>query len=124
MQFLHAYLQSKPLEPKTILIALPSYMKFPDIDGLILYQGSSMEVQFKVYAYQAKTKRGCPRYGVPKEIDRCFLLRGSAPSRPFQRDKWYYVEESVMKELLGYSLQPFYPTEWGNINETAEDGFD
>jgi hypothetical protein len=44
---------------------------------------------------------------IPEEIDKCFLLRGKAPMRPYQSGKWDYVEESVMKEMLGFSLQPF-----------------
>lgn len=39
--YLCSYFQSKPMLPKTIIIAVPRYNKFPDIDGLILYQGVS-----------------------------------------------------------------------------------
>ncbi len=28
---------------------------------------------------------------------------------------WYTVEESVMKEMLGFSLQPFYSKDWGIV---------
>ena len=114
------YCRSKPMVPKTILIALPRYNKFPDIDGLILYQGNN-SMPLRKYGYQAKTKRGSPRHNIPEEIDQCFLLRGKAPAqRSYQKEKWYYVEESVLREMLGFTLQPFYPNDWGNVADSDE----
>ena len=107
---------------KTIIIAIPRYNKFPDLDGLILYRGDTTPL--KKYGYQAKTTRGTPRHNIPNEIDRCFLLRGNAPQQDYQSGKWDYKNESDMKELLGFSLLPFYPKDWGNVVDIAADNFD
>ena len=60
---------------------------------------------------------------IPDEIEKCFLLRGYAPMRPHQSDKsdkWYYVEESVLREMLGFSLQPFYPKDSKKLDRGVE----
>jgi hypothetical protein len=34
------------------------------------------------------------------------------------------VEEEVMKDMLRYTLQPFYPQDWRNVEHLSDDGFD
>ena len=53
-----------------------------------------------------------------------FLLQGNASKRPYRSGKWYYVEESVIREMLGFSLQPFYPKDWGNVEDAVRNDFD
>eukprot|EP01033_Poteriospumella_lacustris_P006919 gene6919-4985_t len=113
------------LAPLSVVIAVPRYNQFPDLDGFILYTDATG--QMKTHGYQAKTQRGYPRHDVPEAMDQCFLLRGNAPARAFLKNKWHYVDEATLRDLLGFNLQRFYPSEWARGTETSveeHDGFD
>ena len=122
INYLYSYLHAKPMIPKTIIIAIPKYNKFPDLNGFILYLGSTSPLT--IYGYQAKPTRGTPRHNIPDEITKCFLLRGNAPKHDDHLGKWDFKVQSEMKALLGFSLAPFYPKDWGKEVDKAQDNFD
>jgi hypothetical protein len=91
-----------------LLVLVPSYSKFPDVDGFVVYCG--VERAPVVYVYQAKTGRAYPK----KDATKALLLRGKAPAMGSLRRGWGYMSSEGVQQLLGYSLKPMYPDTWPN----------
>ena len=96
-----------PISVPCLLVLFPSYSKFPDIDGFVVYCG--METAL-VYGYQAKTGRAYPKKDAPIEMTKALLLRGKSPvMASLRRGWWDYMSREGVVRLLGYSLEPMYP---------------
>jgi hypothetical protein len=104
-----------------LLVLVPSYSKFPDVDGFVVYCG--VEPALVVCGYQAKTGRAYPKKDAPPEVTRALLLRGKAPAMGSLRRGWGYMSREDVQHLLGYSLEPMYPDSWPDYPPN-NDGFD
>ena len=106
-----------------LLVLVPSYSKFPDVDGFVVYY--DVEHELVVCGYQAKTGRGYPKKEAPQEVTRALLLRGKAPAMGSLRKGWEYMSSEYVQQLLGYSLVPMYPHTWPDYyHPPNNDGFD
>ena len=104
-----------------LLVLVPSYSKFPDVDGFVVYR---VEQQQVVYGYQAKTGRAYPKKDAPQWVSRAFLLRGKSPAMGSLKRGWEYMCSEDVQQLLGYSLKPMYPDTWPDYHPPNNDGFD
>lgn len=105
-----------------LLVLVPSYSKFPDVDGFVVYcQNITAPV---IYGYQAKTGRAYPKHDAPTEMTKGLLLRGKAPAMGSLRRGWEYMSREGVQRLLGYSLAPMYPEAWPDYPSPNNDGFD
>jgi hypothetical protein len=103
--------------PGNIIIAIPSYSKFPLIDGLIGYVklGETDKNCVVWKAFQNKFSRKLPEYEIPEWIQAGFLLlSGNVPHQQQARGcalppRWIYYDESQMKDMLCFALLPLYP---------------
>ena len=103
-----------------VLVLVPSYSKFPDFDGFVVYcPDASTEI---IYGYQAKTKRTYPKRDCPDWVKEGLLLRGNSPTKGSLRKQWNYMSPDDVLSLLGYSLWPMYPASWPDF--PPSDDFD
>jgi hypothetical protein len=116
---------------RCLIIATPSFSKFPDLDGMILYvhtkltdHATSLLPYCNIYGYQCKAGRAYPRHAVPDWIQQAYLIRGKSPANQYQKAKWTYLNAAQVQELVGYSLQDLIPDEWPDIPEEEEEDAD
>ena len=99
-----------------VIVATPTYSKFPDFDGFIIQND-------KITGYQVKLGRACPKRDKPVWMEAAFLIRGRAPTSTTKlKNGWTYANEESVKSLLGCSLRCMYPNSWLDIPST--DSFD
>lgn len=107
--FIERYFKSSSSFP-CVLVLVPSYFKFPEMDGFVVYWDHT--AQPLIYGYQAKTSRRCPIRRCPDWMEKGFLVRVRSPSKGSLRNGWNYMSEEDVLSLLGYSLLPMYPDSW------------
>ena len=103
-----------------VVVATPTYSKFPDFDGFICHRNIANDVD--ITGYQVKLGRTYPKHDKPEWIKHAWLIRGRAPSSRSVRKGWHYLDEYSIRDLLGSSLQYMYPSNWPEIPEY--DSFD
>jgi hypothetical protein len=84
-----------------------AFAKFPLIDGLlVLTTGNSRTCA----GVQMKEGNDYPSQSPPKWIEKCYLIRGRAPSSSYKKKiGWHYMSADEVTRLLGYSLRSLYP---------------
>ena len=112
---------SSKLSFPSVLVLVPSYSKFPDVDGFVVYCVDPTTKPL-IYGYQAKTLRSYPKRNCPEWMEEGFLLRGKSPAMGSLRKGWNYMSHGDVLRLLGYSLAPMYPASWHEYPST--DAFD
>lgn len=105
-----------------LMVLVPAYSKFPDVDGFVVYCGVGAKTL--VYGYQAKTGRAYPKKPAPKQLTKALLLRGKSPAKGSLQRGWAYMSREGVERLLGYSLEPMYPDSWPDYAPPNDDGFD
>ena len=98
-----------------VIVATPTYSKFPDFDGFIIQKD-------RITGYQVKLGRACPKREKLDWMEAAFLIRGRAPSSTNLMNGWTFASEESVKSLLGCSLRCMYPNSWLDIPLT--DSFD
>ena len=109
-----------------VVIAIPSYAKFPDYDGFLCCKQSKAAAP-KIIAFQCKKGRAYyPRHEVPKKgISKAVLLRGNNNAQPssfVSKKKWVYYDEGQVRTVLGWSLRHLFAADWGDA--PLHDAFD
>lgn len=112
--------ESCPLQRATLLIVMPTYAKFPDYDGFVVYRSNLGHVV--VYGYQCKPERAYPKRVLPQGIRRGLIVRGNVVVPACGARGWEIFGEKEMRALLGYSLGMLYPPTWPSAAEN--DAFD
>ncbi len=117
---LQCYVKKLKVYVGEILILIPTYSKFPVLDGLIghVKQAQQSDELYVVWkGFQNKLSRKCPTKEVPDWITESVLLRGNAPSSTTgsRLARWTYYTESQLKDMLCYSLRPLYRSEFPTI---------
>jgi hypothetical protein len=102
-----------------VLVLIPSYSKFPDVDGFVVYRADAT-TQPSIYGYQAKVSRSYPKRNCPEWMGKGFLLRGQSPVMGSLRNGWTYMSRNDVVSLLGYSLLPMYPASWPSYPSSDE----
>jgi hypothetical protein len=112
--------------PPCLLVLVPSYSRFPDVDGFVVYCGMKTVPLAPViyYGYEVKTGRAYPKYDAPIEMTNGLLLRGKSPAMSSLRRGWDYTSREGVRYLLGCSLEPMYPDSWPDYPSPNNDGFD
>jgi hypothetical protein len=108
------------LQRAALLVVMPTFAKFPDFDGFVVYRredGKSV-----VYGYQCKPDRAYPKRAPCLEIHRALIVRGNAVVPDSGPRGWEAMGEKEMRALLGYSLGMLYPTTRSSAVEN--DAFD
>lgn len=105
--------------PLCLLLAVPSFAKFPEFDGFVVCAHPGQETV--VVGFQAKLGSGTPKYvlgegGVTKGV----LLRGAAPAKGSLSRGWeYWSKKHIQNEILVYSLRDLYPENWSQPPNAA-----
>jgi len=96
----------------TLGLFIPQYAKFPIFDSFLAY--SSPEDSVELVGIQMKLGRAYPDHDVPEGVQAGVLIRGCAPGRVngTTRRGWTYLDRASILRLLGYSLEPLYPSSW------------
>jgi hypothetical protein len=102
----------------TVMYISPQFAKFPDYDGFLLYKESDSRNQ--IIGLQIKLLRGYPKNLPPSWMEAAYLIRGGAPVKAFAKEKWQYLNNNEMKSLLGYSLEPLYPSSWPAVPDADD----
>jgi hypothetical protein len=113
--------RSMKLPDSHVVIAIPSYAKFPDYDGFLCYKQSEGTAP-AIIGFQCNKNRAYPKYAVPKGISQAVLLRGNAPKSTFVKKKWVYYNEEQVRTVLGWSLRHLFAADWGEV--PLNDAFD
>jgi len=96
-----------------VIIAYPTYSKFPLYDIMLLVRGSGSD---KYVGIQVKLGKGYPVGDIPVPADwngGSFWVRGNAPESSHTiRSGWIYLDRNELVDFLGYSLGTLYPAEW------------
>jgi hypothetical protein len=102
----------------TVMYISPQFAKFPDYDGFLLYKES--DSRNRIIGVQIKLLRGYPKNLPPSWMEAAYLIRGGAPVKAFAKEKWQYLNDNEMKSLLGYSLEPLYPSSWPAVPDADD----
>ena len=112
--------------PSILLLAVPSFAKFPEFDGFVACAHPGQETV--VVGFQAKLGRGTPKYVFEERgiITKGVLLRGWAPEKGSLSRGWeYWNKEQIQNNLLVHSLHDLYPENWSqspNVAAAEEQG--
>ena len=82
------FFRSMRIPKSHVVIAIPSYAKFPDYDGFLCYKQSEGTAP-TIIGFQCKQNRTYPKYEVPKGISQAVLLRAG------KRTISYFCEEEI-----------------------------
>ena len=115
------FFRSMKLQDSHVVIAIPTYAKFPDYDGFLCYNRAKGSAP-TIIGFQCKKDRAYPKHEVPKGISKAVLLRGNEPSATFAKKKWAYYNEEQVRTVLGWSLRHLFAADWGEV--PLDDAFD
>jgi hypothetical protein len=116
-----AVFSENSVSSSSVTLAIPSYAKFPDFDGFLIFKRGSADV---ICGYQTKLSRCDPKKDRPESVSFAYILRGPPPEdRRALRRGWCYLGSEDMAGLLGYSLSFLTPKEWPPLPD-GNDGFD
>jgi hypothetical protein len=104
--------------PSCLLLAVPSFAKFPEFDGFVAYAHPGQEAV--VVGFQAKLGSGTQCAFEEGGITKGVLLRGAAPAKGSLSRGWeYWNKEQIQSDILVYSLHDLYPENWSQPPNAA-----